>query len=566
MEDPCEYIDNVISQDNIDLSIDCFNQVLDEKRRATTIKLHDTKLNSTWLEKCLVYASAKWDKDNQRISGFEDIVTSFKKHMESLEKTLWKTNEKDSANRLKILKKKNCRIDVLKAELFPWHKSSKHFLFFEEFDDIGFRLFLHSAAREKIFLTSEIAYMKDILMSVKDQAGISKILKDVNNEDENKKLVFETQQCRSLFSQLIDEAHGVKILCDYWSNLLLLRSEKIKRLTEIKEILTSINNTNDDQELVKFARIYSIKSDNYINKMLCRIYNASNNTDSETTSRRVVSDFRGQLTAFKDAFSKLCEKMPLKSELNERNCQLAELEDQYVQLTEKPKTFNQQPILNKHFFRDNADTKLVQAEVEKLMKQHEDEVKIVVMHKETSTDPDREPETQKVNDELTSDTKKVNNEEEKECLTTGEEHEEKRFPKRISGEDHEKQKEEYEARRNENRQKIMKLKTTIKDQTDKVWDMLRDNFKLKNENQRLEREIEMNKELLEELKLEYNIEAMIVRKKAMLEEKKRLNNELNHEFISDKMLLYTNMQDVYYTQVTIEAGNKYYNYLLEKVS
>lgn len=562
MEDPCEYIDNVLSQDNIDPSIDCFNKILNEKRRAIKIKLHNTQLNSTWLEKCRVYASAKWDKDNQRISEFEDIATSFKKHTRNLEKILWKTNERDNANLLKILKKKNCRIDVLTSELFPWHKSSKNFLFFEEFDDIGFRLFLHSAAREKILLKNEIAFLKDTLTSVKDQAGTSKILKDVNNEDE-KKLFSEAQKCRVLFSQLIVEAHNVKILCEYWSNLLLLRSEKIKRLTEIKEILTSINDTNDEQELMKFVRVHSVKSDNYIDKMLCRIYNACNNVDSETTSRRVVSDFRGQLTAFKDAFSKLCEKMPLKSELNERNCQLAELEDQYVQLTEKPKAFNQQPILSKNFFRVNADTKLVQAELEKLMKKHEDEVKIVVMHKETSTDPEREPETQKVNDELMSDTNKVNNEEEKECLTTGEEHEEKR---RISEEDHEKQKEEYEARRNENRQKIMKLKTTIKDQSDKVWDMLRENFKLKKENQRLEREIEMNKEILKDIKLQCSIDAMIVRKKIMLEKKKRLNNVLNHEFTSDKMLLYTNMQDVYNTQVAIEAGNKYYNYLLEKVS
>lgn len=572
MEDPCEYIDDVLSQDNIDASVDCFNKMVDEKRRAIMTKVQNIKLNSTWLANCLVYAFVKWERDNQRISELEDMVASFKKHARNLEKILWKTNERDNANRLKILKKKNCRIDVLKSELFPWHKSSKIFLFFEEFDDIGFRLFLHSAAREKILLNNEIALLKDILMSVKDQAGTSKVLKDVNNEDKNKKLYSEQLQYRLLSSQLIVEARDGKILCEYWSNLLLLRSERIKRLTAIKEMLTSINDTNDEQELVKIARLFSAKSNNYIDEMLCRLYNACKNADSEVTSIRVVSDFHGQLTAFKDAFSKLLKKMPLTSELNERNCQLAELEDQYVQLTEKPfkqktqksqKTFDQRSFLSENFFRSNADIKLVQTELEKLMKKHEDEVKIVMMQKGTGTDPEREPETQKVNDELTSDTKKVNDEEKEECLTTGEEHEEKC---RISEEDHEKQKEEYETRRNENRQKIMKLKTTIKEQSDKLWDMLHANLKLKEENQRLEREIELNKEILKELKLCDNIDIVIARMKVMLEKKKRLYSELNHEFKSDKMLLYTNMQYVCYTQVAIEAGNKYYNYLLEKVS
>lgn len=96
------------------------------------------------------------------------------------------------------------------------------------------------------------------------------------------------------------------------------------------------------------------------------------------------------------------------------------------------------------------------------------------------------------------------------------------------------------------------------------------NCKLRDENQRLEMEVKMHKDMLNKLELFGDVDKVIAQQTDESEEitpEERDNLESNkNNFNRDKSLLYYSLETAYSMQTAIKHGSKYHDYLLKRVS
>lgn len=615
--EPTDYINFIITEHNIRMCIDFLEKTRVQKAKDLEAVSAEVKLYDEWLEDSRKYALAKTLVDNMVIPGLEESLKFAKDEARRYERDLWivSSDAKDwNAFWTKELEDKNERIDMLKSSLFHWETSKdEDYRLVRKVDEYVFALYLELQIRQIIELEQDIASLKDrakisetsenkgtrteaeefqkghvreLLMLLEQMKKIS-IREDeemrcsrkmekvsdeqkMNDEQENsaeKGLYLEDRendggkgtsdrQAHELRENLVSESDF--ILCapnDYSHNLLSLQARIVIWLENIKNLLISMNNTNEQQEeFAKSLRLLSRKSENYITGLQMLMYGTCIYVSS-ATAKRINSNLSKRLKILQQNYS---EEGPSEELLHERELRIVKLENQYVKLTEKPLTCPQDQVAvaeGENLNQCQAQTEGTRTEVEE---KRSKELRMFLEQMKTSIRENEKMECirKKVNDEEKMSVKQKKSEEEEIYLEASSPYDETAVHvKKVQS----------TCKRWDMKRDIRKK---LRDNRQDIWKTRCENLKLEDENKRLKMEFKANSNMMIELQTELfftNIDDLISQKASTVSTED--NPEVNeHEFNSDKQLLYASLERACLTQTALGCGSRYYDYLLKKVS
>ncbi|XP_032675964.1 uncharacterized protein LOC116846359 [Odontomachus brunneus] len=530
---PEEYISNIITADNIDESMKHLLETLELETHDVKKITRDTMLYTDWLEYYHKFAAEIYEKKKTSFTTLKKNIKFYKEKLRVYEKSLWSiSNNKDNANWLMQLKEKNQRIDTLRSELFCYEKMDENCELIGDIDDFNFIFYLDSITRQILELELEIETLKDIEKNMKDHTENStqKILKDKNKHD--------LKEWDNLLCCLLQNIVNVKVPVRYWLNRLRIQNLKSTYLISIRKLLTCLTDKINDTELQTTLNKLEICIQNYINEVQILLFVSCYN-NSTTENIRMLTILQEQLVSLEDTFFKHLKESTISPKviLNERNDRVTILENQYAKLTEKSDKYIQDQItaLSENVIKRRTEVQTVRNECEKSMEKHENECKIIMTDKYTST--------------LDSEQRKYPNTEEREYPVEEKKQQKEELSDEQKKEDKKKINDEAEAQHSKDDQMNNKdLKSIMVNNN--LWKMKSENLYNEALIKATEVKFELYKEMLNKLmQSENDIEDVI----ATYQKENKRNHLIN---MNNKILLYFNIEQANFIEPALRRNQK----------
>ncbi|XP_011137429.1 uncharacterized protein LOC105181999 [Harpegnathos saltator] len=587
MEDSIQYINDMITESHINASANNLNKISNSNVKDIAFVCQHWKQHCDLLHQLFHPMYVQLVIKHEELSSTEKLTILFKDKARAHEKSLWTLNLADDAAWIKKLQMTNERIDRLKTALFDWEFIKNQST--EMADDIILIMFLHSGYREAMELENEIEYLKDLQdKNAKDCAEPSKILKNDTSKG-NERLGTQTNEAQEKEAKLVYETK-LKEINDFLHNmynsysgqygklLIMMQHEKIKKLSAVKETLVRINDTNVEELMMELLEVLSNNVYDYIITVRHQLLVAYNNYN-EKASEQHLSCLHEQIAMFKEIFIELCTTSPDAKKLSEKKCRVAELEQQYAQLTEKPEERYTEDIimsLRESMRKCNEKISAVSNLAQDITIENTYNVRFLLSEKDTNTLSTDSIEKYiegytlsnviLVNDEKESNTKQsgdgneLNDKKEVQHSKNDETHKE-----RIETKKGERRKAEiYEGAKGTNEFKERKLQ----DKKNEMQNLRSENFKLENENKNLEMECKVYEEILKKLKLSDNIHKVLwdqikINKDIMLKRQSSLNKD---EWLSKQQRFHAYLKKIHRVQREIIEKNESCNLHKENLS
>lgn len=556
---PEEYISNIITEDNINKSIDHLMEALTSEMYDASVTKSELQLYIDWSQHHLRYAADTCEKNKSSLATLQKNIKFYKEKLRVYEKSLWSISE-DDANWLMQLEEKNQRIDMLKSELFRYGKANEDCELIGDVDDFHFAFYLDSITRLILEVELQMETMKDIKKSMEDQMGNSteipqKILKNKGNENDesdesrNKKKD-EPEGWNDLLCYLVRSIRKVDIPVAYWLNRLNRQKLKSESLIRIENVLTKIIGETNERELQNHLRDLKVFIECYANTRQIHFFTTCYKNSRDENSRLYLI-LRKQLQILNDIIAKFIDEAPKSVEtLNEQNNRVSVLKDQYAMLTKKLSKYTQDQVadVNENLIKCRTEVDAVRNKYEKLMEKHENECKIVMAEKYAGTlDAEKreypikveEQQKEELSDERKkNDEKKINDEMEVQC---------------FKDDQRNKRNQELERKKDQELQDL---------QNYCIWQIKCTNIITAEQIEELEMRYKLHKNMLNKLMQSGNIDEMIA-----THQEKMKNNSLKDEigqFFINKLALYCDIEQADYIQAATKHTNRGYDHLFRE--